>query len=504
VKRAIAMILALSVSGVLGVGFAFWSRPETYLVTAEQLAPTHEAEEALATQAGLEMVDHGTSSEALFERELPLEAEQCVAVIATLAGPVRFASAELTVGTRTLESVPFSTRLVHLAACSSRATTVHISLRPDASETPGAPSALRFSILRGFLARPHDYVRLSVTLEDRLRFDAAAVRAREERSAPANEQRIGTPVLVTSAAATVFPPSHATFGALRALVGRAGVVPSVDVASADPFALPDERTIPPRVLTSTGSRRVLAVVDAGAVAESNGVGCISITLARLDDPREAVPITRIAVPSQVETQVAPVDGAIAIDRLCPADGLFVYVVEESAGGEYLVALRGVGGSVGTPRASTFGAPPRRGPALITRLPVLEVATAIHGCEAGNRAACMAWSELAFAGLDGAGDARVPLEHACTLEDASACDRLAAHLAGDAEATERFERRACELGHALACLRRAARHRDAGRFVEAHATYRYGCAHGCTECCAGAATMEEWQLASAVTGASALP
>jgi hypothetical protein len=381
---------------------------------------------------------------------------------------------------------------------------VHISLRPDASETPGAPSALRFSILRGFLARPHDYVRLSVTLEDRLRFDAAAVRAREERSAPANEQRIGTPVLVTSAAATVFPPSHATFGALRALVGRAGVVPSVDVASADPFALPDERTIPPRVLTSTGSRRVLAVVDAGAVAESNGVGCISITLARLDDPREAVPITRIAVPSQVETQVAPVDGAIAIDRLCPADGLFVYVVEESAGGEYLVALRGVGGSVGTPRASTFGAPPRRGPALITRLPVLEVATAIHGCEAGNRAACMAWSELAFAGLDGAGDARVPLEHACTLEDASACDRLAAHLAGGAEASERFERRACELGHALACLRRAARHRDAGRFVEAHATYRYGCAHGCTECCAGAATMEEWQLASAVTGASALP
>lgn len=498
------MISALLVSGVSAIGFAFLARPEAHLVTAEQLAPTHDAEEALATQAGLEMVDHGTSSEVLFERELPLAAEQCVAVIATLAGSAPFGAATLSVGPHTVQRDPSPTRVVHLAACSASATTVRISLQAEASEAY-APSALRFSILRGFLAHPRDYARLSVTEEDRLRFDAAAVRAREERLA---EPRIGAPVLVTRAAAMVFPEGHATFGALRALVGRAGVVPSVDplLAAADPFARSEERTIPPRVLTSTGSRRVLAVLDAGAVAEANGVGCISITLARLDDPREAVPITRVDVPSQVETHVAPLDSAIAVDRICPAEGLFVYTVEESTGGEYLVALRGLGAGTGTPHASRFGEPPRRGPALITRLPVVEVGTAIRGCEAGVRADCIRWAELALAELDGAGDVSVPLEHACTLEDALACDRLAAHLerTGDADATERLERRACELAHIPACLRRAARFRDAGRFGESHATYRFGCAQGSTECCTAAATMEEWQLVRPAAGASALP
>lgn len=495
-KRALALFVALLASGGAGGLFAYLARRQVRFVTAAQLALQHDAEAQLALDAGLARIDQGTSSELPFTREVPLEAGQCVAVVASIDGASRFEEAEIALsGGRTARSSLYG-RLVHLAACTPHAATASINLGHDSVRDALAPSQVRFDILRGVVTSPHSYFRLDVDQGERARFDEAAVLARE---ASMEGERIGAAIRLSRERATVLPPGAATFAGLRALTGRAGVVPAVDplLAAADPFRRVEEVEIPPRALASDGLVRLLAVLDAGALSAAHGGRCLTVTLARLDDPSTPVPVRRIAIPSQTETVVATRDAAIAHETLCPAEGLFAYVTDESAGGEYLLAVRTSSDpTVFAVSASSFGAPPRRGPASVPTLPVRLVSRARADCEAGDATECLRWADLAAGGIEGAGEARAPLERACTLGSAEGCDRLATELeaSGEPRLADQAERRACAAGAMTACLRRAARFRDGGRFLEAHSSYRFGCARGCAECCAARSTMEEWQLA----------
>ncbi len=511
--RGIAIVIVLALSCASGLMFAWLARGEARLVTPESLASAHQAEEALALQAGLVVLDRGTSDELPFEREVPLEPGQCVALVASLSGPDAIASTSITLASgRSTTSVPFVTHLAHHAICALEASTAAIALRAQPSVTPWAPRSVRFTILRGVPTRPRDYVRLDVNADERARFDEAAVRARLAEGHP--ERAIVPAVEVPREHAVLLPASRATFAAVRALVGRPGMVPTVDpaIATSDPFRVAAETSIPPRVFSETGLVRVIAVVDAGALAAAQGTPCVSVVLARLDDPREPVALRRIEVPSQAESLVAVDDSAIASDTVCPGQALRVYVADEVAGGRYVVSVHAVDGPPGASgaQASSFGSAPagRRvvAPEPAPRLPVVVVTRSRASCESGSTADCLRWADLAAAGIDGAGDPRVPLERACELGAAELCDRLASVLAaaGDERAAELPERRACQLGSPAACLRRAARFREIGRFEEAFRTYRFGCSHGCAECCGAASTMQDWQLAAPVASVDSPP
>jgi len=509
VKRALAFVLVVIVSVTSGVVFAWLGRGRAPVVTSDQLSALHQAEEAHATAAGLAVIDHGvTTSELEFVRDVPLTTGDCLAVVASVAGPVPLQETSIVLNSGRVTRIDIvGTRVAHRAICAVQAGTATVSVRPDRSEAPYAPSELRFTILRGRVPRPRQYTQLDVSPEERSQFDIAAVRARVYQGR--NDRELEPAQDMSRATALLVPASSATFAALRALVGRPGVVPATDPTSADqdPFRQPSETTIPPRVLAERGPVRVLAVVDAGAIAARHHVGCVRVVLARLDEPSTRVPVTRIAVPSQVETPLVFWDEAIAVDEVCEASGPFVYVTDEDAGGDYVLSLRAQEGpTTGTLSPSTFGAPSRRGPPTVERLPVIAVVRARAGCESGNAADCRRWVDLALAGLDGAGDPSVPLERTCSLEGGLSCDQLAALLETRNEAlrAERFERRACETGLATACLRRAARFRESGRFEEAYRTYRYGCSHACGECCGAASTMEEWLLARRVLAVDTPP
>jgi hypothetical protein len=496
VKRVIALLLALLASAGSGGVFAWLARRQVRYVAANQLAPLHDSEEQDALRAGLRILDHGTTTELPFVREVPLGAGQCVALVATIDGVTLFERAEIALATgRTAESRSTYTRLVHLALCAETSTTATLTLTATPDRDELAPSQLRYTVLRGEVSSPRTYTQLDVDPLERARFDEAAVRARE---AAIEGERLEPLVTIPPEHAVLAPATRATFAAIRALSGRAGVAPALapEVARADPFRRPDDLAVPPRAFGSDGVVRVLAVLDAGAFSAAHGGRCLSVALARLDDPAFAVPVTRIAVPSLEETAVPQADPALALDTVCPADGLFAYVTVEAAGGEYLLAIRAGAETSPSPAPSRFGEAPARGEALVPALPVALLARARAACEAGTAAECVRWADLADGHVLGAGDAREPLSRACELLDGPACDRLAAQLeaAGDAAGSDGAERRACAAGASAACLRRAARFRDAARFAEAYATYRFACARGSSESCAAVQTMDEWQLA----------
>lgn len=491
-------MLALAAAAGGGGVFAWLARRQVRYVSASQLAPEHEREEADALAAGLEALDHGTTNELPFEREIPVAAGQCLAVVVTLDGVAVLDEASVVLATgRRANARDRYRHTAHVALCADAATTATVTVRPTDDRNELAPSTLRFTLLRGAVALPRRYAQLDVDPAERARFDEAAVRQRE---ASLVGERLAPPETIPPSHARVSPPSAATFAAIRALAGRAGVAPAVapELAGADPFRRPDDVATPPRAFASDGLVRVLAVIDAGALAAAHGSPCLSVALARLDDPSVAVPVRRISVPEQVETVVPSRDPAIALDTLCPANGLFAYVTEERSGGDYLLAIRTTEGASPGAAPSRFGAPPSAGAPTPPSLPVALLTRVRGGCEAGTAGDCVQWADLAEAGVLGAGEARAPLARACELLDGAACDRLAAHLetAGDTSGSDGAERRACAAGATPACLRRAARFRDAGRFADAYAAYRFACARGSADACAAVHTMDEWQLAPA--------
>jgi hypothetical protein len=497
-KRAIALLFAFATSGVVGFGFANLVRNRAPMVTAEQLAAAHEAEEQLALAAGLAPIDHGTTSELPFEREIPLARGQCVAVVVSLAGPEHFEHVRLSLGGgRTTENEAWGIprRLEHLAICAQADTTATLFVQPPLGISAWAPSELRYTVFRGVLAHPRTYVRLDSTSEERASFDRDAVLA---RLAAEPGRGLVAAMTLSRESATVQPASAPTFAALRVLTGRRATVPALDetLAAADPYRLADDRTIAPRVFAQSGLVRVIAAIDTGAIAAAHGVSCVSVLIARLDDPSVAVPITRIEVPTRLETTVAMSDPAIARDEVC-THGLFVYTTREEAGELSLSVREGQGTATAAPVASTFGLDRHGAPAPLVPMAAPPLAPARQGCLGGDAAACGQWASFAAAGLEGAGEVREALTRQCELASGDACDRLATveRDAGELRAAELHEQRACETGGEAACLRRAARLRDQGLFGEAFATYRLGCDHGSTACCSAVATMQEWQLTS---------
>jgi hypothetical protein len=495
-KRVIAGLTALATSGVAGVGFAWLARDQAGVVTPEQLAASHEAEEALAVAAGLERLDFGSTEELPFEREVPLEAGQCVAIVASLAGPDALLAVRVRLPTgRSADAMGSPGRVAHEAICTHEASTASILVEPAPRSAPYAPRSLRFSLFRGVPTHQREYTRLDTTFVERAEVDERAVRSRLA-AWPARE--LAPAIEVPREHAAVLPASSATFAALRALTGRTGAAPAIEpsLAAQDPFRAPTDLAIPPRVITSGGAARALVAIDTGALAASSGSACVEVLIARLDDPSVAVPITRIALPSRAEDELARVDAAIARDTVC-AHGLYVYTTDERSGGVHVVSVR-VADGTGTapPLASTFGSDRRGAPLLAVQpAPIVEATRA--ECTSGTATACDRWVSFVAMGLDGAGTLAEPLSRQCELAGGDACDRLATlrEAEGDATAADAAELRACETGSEPACLRRAARFRDAGRFGEAYAVYRTGCTHGSSAACAAVAAMEEWQLTS---------
>jgi hypothetical protein len=495
-KRVVAGLTALATSGVAGVGFAYLARDQAGVVTLEQLAASHESEEALAIAAGLERLDFGTTEELPFEREVPLEAGQCVAVVASLAGPDALLAVRVRLPTgRSADAMGSPGRVAHEAICTHEASTASILVEPAPRSAPYAPRSLRFSLFRGVPTHQREYTRLDTTAVERSEVDERAVRSRLATQA---SRELAPAIEVPREHAAVLPASSATFAALRALTGRTGAAPAIapSLAAQDPFRAPTDLAIPPRVITSRGAARALVAIDTGAIAASSGSPCVEVLIARLDDPSEAVPVTRVALPSRAETELPRLDAAIARETVC-THGVFVYTTDERSGGVHVVSVRAAEGAASAPPlASTFGLD-RRGAPMLAVQPAPIVAEARTRCVGGDAAACDRWLSFVAMGLDGAGALAEPLSRQCELAGQDACDRLATlrEAEGDAAGADAVELRACETGSEAACLRRAARLREAGRFAEAYAVYRTGCTHGSGAACAAVATMEEWQLTS---------
>lgn len=450
------------------------------------LEATYQAERSLALEHGLVVVEESASTEATLVRSIPVEAGDCVAVVARTEGHTK-----LDVGI-TLDLVVNSSTatVVHDATCATSAGAASISCawRRD-PRYPGSQS-WQYAILRGRPQRARTYPRLVISPTQRESFDADAVRARVHALE-------GTPLrtaIATPASSVVLPAERATFAAVRALSGRRGIAPAITADVVDPFAAASDVATAPRVFGATGQERLIATVDAGALGS-----CIAVVLARLDDPTTPTSVLRTSIPDRGSVTVASVDPAIARDEICPASGLFVYTVDADVGGTYEVTVATLDRPVEIEvAASRFGEAitghhPSDG---LTILPIPYLEATRAACSAGDAPSCSTLAALARDGMDGAGTPREALEPMCRASGAEPCDVLAG-LLDDAAEADALERRACMTGFPTACLRRGERDLQAGADLSrAYGTFQYGCAQGSSECCTAAGTMREWELAPA--------
>jgi len=486
------MLLALAGSVAAGAGIAVLARPTFPVWSAAEVAPMFESERAIATSAGLLVVEESTSPELTVRREIPVEAGECVALVATADGLASLGAASLTLltGERSTLDPSSMARVVHQALCARVQTTAVAEVSLTQSGLDGlAPSHARFAILRGVVPSPRLYTRLTLDDATREALDAIAIRAREAELARYGHL-LGERREVSRGTAVLVPPSRATHAAVHVALG-AHTLPRIDPADAasDPFRAEGDVTLPARVHTSTGLARLLAVVDPGAL----GASCVRLTFARLAQSSVAVQVRRVAIPSIEESELALLDPAIAGDTICPATGLFFYTVDEDDGGGYLVSAYAHATSDGRPAAPSRFEP--------VPLPSAELLAAQRGCADGRTTECLRLAGLAAQGIEGAGSPGPSLERACGLGDGEGCDRLATFVSASPIAREReragvHERRACATGYVPACLRRAGRFREgASDLPAAHLTYRFACGLGDASACAAVSTLEEWQLAT---------
>lgn len=489
-----AIVIALS----LGAAFTIWighnRRQQVSVVSSAQIERELAAEEAIATDQGLVLVEEGATEDVVLLRNVPVAAGECLAVVAGIEGADLLSLAVMLDGHRAQGEAA----VVHVATCARTAGMAALGLSRIALALPfPITQRTHFAILRGHVRSPRTYARLAYDATQRAQFDADSVRARSLALAEV-QAHIGEMLTSDHEHAVLFPPTRASFAALRALSGRADLVPRVlpSQSGADPFAASTDVPTPPRVFTTTGQERVLAVVDAGAL----GSPCVSIVFANLADPETAVAIHRQSVPPDGSVgAIEALDAAISIDRICPAQGLFVYTVDPSSGGEYDVSVAQLAAEIAlTPTPSHFGdeITGRRPSNGLVVLPVPFVDTLRASCATGTAASCFVLAALASEGILGAGTVREALEPLCTRTGGEACDTLAGALETTMpEAADAFERRACVTHASGACMRRGARYLDdASDLARAYQTFRYGCAGGSADCCRAASTMTEWHLA----------
>lgn len=485
------MLAAALTAVVLGVGLVAVLPDDTPGTSEADVAGPWAVELALATERGLSVLDEGTAEGPFFQRIVALDAGQCVALIAASVGPDTLTEALLTVetGSTTEGARSAGGTLVHLAVCVASESSITVSFRLGADRARYGASTARYALLRGPIpAEPERYPRLSISPSLRARLDAHAVLARA-RARLGEGTPLETGITIAPARAVLLPMRPSTYAARRVLSGYGVRVPEIASAPGDPpdpFAAPTDVASPPTMITREGTLRLLAVIDAGAL----GSDCIALALSRLDDPMTAVPITRLALPSLDERVLDSSDPAIAIDVLCPADGLFGYGVPAGAGGDYgleVVRRAAPEGVHARPFASDVSA---------RTLPLIEARRT--ACAGGEAQACIDLATLARDGVHGAGTPRQALEPICDRQGGMPCALLAGLLVEqDPGAADGFERRACSTGVLDSCLRHAASLRRAGRLGDALRVYRFACDRGDPSGCTAVSTFAEWSIHPAV-------
>ncbi len=500
----IVVAVVAVVSFVLGVGgVGYLLRPAVRVVEPTALDAAHRAEVARARAMGFSDVVEDASTTDFVDRRLRLRRHQCVALVESESGPEDDPSVGVSWGLDGEESAyaRVDSRVGLFVRCPPRAGSF---LMTFGARTPSstfgddpsaiAPSTLRYTILVGVPSGLEHADELGLDAELRAFLRGEALAAQMARGPGASVVR---PTEIEPSAALLFVPNRASFAALRALGGREGIVPRARAGTAtDPFARPDDEVVLPRILLAGGRARVLAVLDAGALAARGDARCLELDLARVDpSPSAAGLVRRVAIPSLEESALAPSSGGVATDTLCPASGLFLYTTDEDDAAPWITQVRGEVRAGVEVEGSSFGAGEARAPILTPGV----VAASARGCDAGDADACYTSAALAAAGIVGTTPAGLVdrLARACELGSGRACDQRAADAAaaGDDAAADTLSRRACALGWSDACLRRAAGFRDEDRFQEAYETYAFLCAQpGGSEGCAGARTMREWQLA----------
>ena len=478
--RALAVLLALVAAAAGAVGLAWLLRSDRMMTSEREAAARFEEERRLALDAGLEPFEESSTTDTGLERAFPVAEGECVALIVATHGLRDLEIARLSLAGRGHRDVPpgYDRALVHHAICADRATTgtieIHTSMQqPDWPETAGG---IRFAILRGAVADPTRYRRLSIPGGRPTAAERAVLARQDELTV--RSARMVEPLRAPLGSAVVLPETRAAFAAARALTGAPELVPRF-VHGADPLATAGDRAIPARAHTSRGVERLIAALDAGAL----GAPCVEVWIGRLDD--RALEVRRIEIPTLDEITLEEGD-TLARDVICPAGGLFLYVTDDSISAPFsITAYRS------TAPDGAVASPSEWEP---TPIPLPDLAAARTGCDAGDASACVTLAGLAAAGIAGAGEPRPPLERACAGAGGEACDRLATLEGSGGEASER---RACATGFVPACLRRARRFLDGARDLQAaHATYGFACGLGDADACVAASTMREWQLASA--------
>ncbi len=483
-SRRIALVLALVVSAGIWLFILLASRRPLWAVDPAALEAAYRAERSLALEQGLAVVEESSSTDASLLRSIPLEAGECVAVVARTEGRTNV-DVEITLDL-VVNGGPQT--MVHDATCTTAAGAASISFAWARDPAYPRPQSWQYAILRGRPQRARTYARLTISPTQRDAFDAEAVRARVH----ALEGTTLRTAIAPAASAVALPADRAAFAAARALSGRRGLAPTIAADVVDPFAAEGDVATAPRVFGATAQERLIAVVDAGALGS-----CIAVVLARLDDPTTPTPVRRTSIPDRATLAVAAVDPAIARDEICPASGLFVYTVDADVGGTYEVTIATLDRPVETEvAASRFGDPitGSRASDGLTILPIPYLDATRAACGASDAPSCLTVAALARDGMERAGTPREALEPICRTSGGETCDVLAGLLDGTAEADE-LERRACMTGFPAACLRRGERDLQAGTdLARAYGTFQYGCAQGSTDCCTAAGTMREWELA----------
>lgn len=488
-NRLGCMFGALLAAVVLGVGLVVALPRETTGTSELDVSAPYEAELQLAQAQGLEVLEGGIAAGPVFERIVSLAPSQCVALIAASIGPDTLTAASLTIetGSTSESAASGSGTLVHLAICALMESSVAVSFRVGTDRAPYGASTVRYAILTGPMPiDPSSYQRLSISTGMRASLDArVAIGRGHALLGEGTTLREGITIMTDRA--VLLPVAASTYVARRALVGFGTRVPAIVSSPGDPidpFATATDVPSPPTMIARAGTLRLLLAIDAGAL----GGDCVALALTRLDDPVTAIPITRIAHPSLEEVTLAASDPAVAIDVICPADGLFGYGVPANVGGQYALEV------LARPAPEGAHAIPFTGRLAPTLLPL--VVTRRIECSAGSEQACIDLAVLARDGVHGAGTAAQVLEPHCTAHGGRTC-ALRAGLEPDPVLADRFERRACATGELPSCLRHAATLRRARNLEDSLRIYRFACDRGEGTACAAVSTFAEWSLAPPV-------
>ncbi len=504
---------------------AFIARPSYGVpVLARDLAEPMAAERAEATRLGMRPLRKGVAPtvDGRWQMDFVVNADECVALIAGVTGIVGIYRLDLEDrrGVK-LATLPrgASSHVAQVQWCARAATGVRATLSHFGDRAALVPE-VHWELASGGRGPGLDERRLTrneiVDVRSREELDrrdeAEAVAAFEARARAVELElvpdatRRSPPLRVDERSAVLLPPEPATFLALeRALMTRdatptlAPYFEPVPEWLAVPGAVPAvQGTESVSLLRVEGGwERVLAATDLAALAAG---GCVALTFARLEDPAPDAQVVRVEIPSMARQPLAGRDGVWS-DRVCPAEGLYLYAIPAAAAAPYEVGIHAI------PGASRVRAGSRRSTYGGELLPSAERTSLEQGCRspdaAGSVQACAALARALE--RDGAPerDVDAAFERACGRGSAEACGQLSERwLAsldfGHHDRAIELERTACDGSDWTSCARRATRLRAApdptAGLAEARRLYGLACSEGhLAAACANLREMERLSL-----------